>query len=59
MRRPLQVRVQPSTLHRSNDDPTSAEIRSDRRLERRFFFRGVIALAAGGVVILLRHVLGS
>jgi hypothetical protein len=59
MRRPLQVGVQPSTLHRSNDDATSAEIRSDHRLERRFLFRGVVALAAAGVVILLRHVLGS
>jgi hypothetical protein len=37
----------------------SAEIREDHRLERRFLFSGVLALAAAGVVVLLRHVLGS
>jgi hypothetical protein len=58
MRRPLQVRDQPSTSH-SSDDPAWAEIRTDHRLERRFLFRGVVALAAAGVVIFLRHVLGS
>ena len=58
MRRPQQVRDQPSTLH-SSHDAISAEIRSDHRLERRFFFRGVVALAAAGVIILLRHFLGS
>ena len=58
MPRPQQVRDQPSTLPRSND-VISAEIRSDHRMERRFFFRGLVALAAAGVVILLRHFLGS
>jgi hypothetical protein len=58
MRRPQHGRDQPSTSLHSND-VISAEIRSDHRLERRFFFRGVLALAAAGVVILLRHFLGS
>jgi hypothetical protein len=41
------------------DEVGAAEIRSDRRLERRFLFSGILAFAAAGVVILIRHVLGS
>lgn len=47
-----------------NDSQTSeevmaTEIRSDHRMERRFLFSGILAFAAAGVVILIRHVLGS
>jgi hypothetical protein len=37
----------------------ATEIRSDRRMERRFLFSGIVAFGAAGVVILIRHVLGS
>ena len=44
---------------RSEDEVTRAEIRDDQRMERRFLFSGLLALAAAGVVVLLRYVLGS
>jgi hypothetical protein len=37
----------------------ASEIRSDHRMERRFLFSGILAFAAAGMVILIRHVLGS
>jgi hypothetical protein len=37
----------------------ASEIRSDHRMERRFLFSGILAFGAAGVVILIRHVLGS
>jgi hypothetical protein len=37
----------------------ATEIRSDHRMERRFLFSGILAFAAAGLVILIRHVLGS
>jgi hypothetical protein len=50
--------------HEQSDSQTSeevmaTEIRSDHRMERRFLFSGILAFAAAGVVILIRHVLGS
>ena len=43
----------------SFDEVTRTEIVEDQRMERRFLFRGLVALAAAGVVVLLRYVLGS
>ena len=40
-------------------DVIATEIRSDHRLERRFLFSGILAFGAAGVVILIRHVLGT
>jgi hypothetical protein len=37
----------------------STEIRADHRMERHLLFSGVLAVAAAGVVVLLRHFLGS
>jgi hypothetical protein len=49
--------------HEQNDQTSkevmATEIRSDHRMERRFLFSGILAFAAAGVVILIRHVLGS
>jgi hypothetical protein len=42
-----------------HEEVIAAEIRSDHRMERRFLFSGILALGAAGVVILIRHVLGS
>ncbi|HEY1466098.1 MAG TPA: hypothetical protein VGF11_03505, partial [Acidimicrobiales bacterium] len=41
------------------EEVVAAELRSDHRMERRFLFSGILAFAAAGVVILIRHVLGS
>ena len=41
------------------DEVTLTEIREDQRMERRFLFRGLLALAAAGIVVFLRYVLGS
>jgi hypothetical protein len=54
----------PGPQHEQSDSPASeeviaSEIRSDHRMERRFLFSGILAFAAAGVVILIRHVLGS
>jgi hypothetical protein len=43
----------------TNEEVIATEIRSDHRMERRFLFSGILAFAAAGVVILIRHVLGS
>jgi hypothetical protein len=50
--------------HEQSEPQTSkevmaTEIRSDHRMERRFLFSGILAFAAAGVVILIRHFLGS
>ncbi len=41
------------------DEVTRTEIRDDQRMERRFLLRGLVALAAAGVIVLIRFVLGS
>jgi hypothetical protein len=43
----------------TNKEVMATEIRSDHRMERRFLFSGIVAFAAAGVVILIRHFLGS
>jgi hypothetical protein len=42
-----------------SEEVMATEIRSDHRMERRFLFSGILAFAAAGVVILIRHFLGS
>ncbi len=50
---------QASEAVRGGEEVMASEIRSDHRKERRFLFSGILAVAAAGVVILVRHVLGS
>ena len=50
---------QASEAVQASKEVMAGEIRSDHRMERRFLFSGILAFAAAGVVILIRHVLGS
>jgi hypothetical protein len=50
---------QTSEEAQSSEEVMATEIRSDHRVERRFLFSGILAFGAAGVVILIRHVLGS
>ena len=56
---PEQNDSQSSQEMKAGQEAMATEIRSDHRMERRFLFSGILAFAAAGVVILIRHFLGS